>query len=211
MFTRMPSFPPVVDGDLDTGSFLSAADGVRSFVHILGPTLFSPVTSDIGGNIEKIRLILAADPAKYATLRSIIDSEKDEPGFRIGTDACLWLTRAFDFIALFLRLWVSDYESGQRNEDISSYFKNAYDISLKRHHNWFVQKVVFVVLSGCPSREQLLLALFSPDGQTVREDPVAREEEEQLFSAINEHVQRLQSNTDCLRSLFDAVNFDWKA
>ena len=212
LFTRIQRFPEPVDGDLNTESFLAAADGIRAFVHVLGPTLFSPVTSDIQGNIDKVTAILVKDKSKYATLSAIIDEEKGIAGFRIGTDALLWLSRAFDFIALFLTLWIQDYESGQRKEDLTGYFKNAYEITLKRYHNWLVTKIVFVVLSGAPGRDQLLSALFSSDDQTEeRINPVTASEEELLFKNISEHVHRLNGSIQCIRSMFDAVAFDWKA
>lgn len=203
-FARLPPFPHPVDGDLDTAAFLSAADGIRSFVHLLGPTLFLPVTQDIGGNVDKLTDILVRD--ECATLSSIVGHEKDVSGFRIGSDALLWLTRAFDFVSLFLTFWVQDYESGFREEDLTLYFKKAYELTLKRHHNWFVTKIVFVILSGAPSRSQLIAALFTTDASQL-----TAAHEELLFKEIGQHVATLKTNIECIRKHFDAVAFDWKA
>lgn len=211
LFSRLPSFPPVTDRDLDISLFLQAADGIRSFVHILGPTLFSPVTSDIQGNMDKISKIRESDADKYQTVKKIVEQERDVSGFRTGTDALLWLTRTLDFVSMFLTLWMQDHQSNQQKQDLTVYFKNAYDMTLKRYHNWLVQKVVFVVLSGAPSRDQLLHALFAPaDGQPDRTPAITEQDTEQLFQAIDRHVKMLNENVACLRSLFDDVQFDWK-
>jgi pleckstrin family protein A (phosphoinositide binding specific) protein 8 len=216
LFTRIPVFPDPIDGDIDTQSFLSAAAGVKTFVHALGPTLFSPVTSDIGGNIDKVTAILESDKEKYKTLSAIISSEKDMTGFRIGTDAILWLTRACEFISLFLTFWIQDHETGVHSVDLCAYFKNAYEVTLKKYHNWLVQKIVFVVLSGAPDRQQLMDTIFSlpgDDGHADGEDrkqQISKQEEDQLFDDIKHHVHKLQANMDCVRKMFDAVGFDWK-
>ena len=185
--------------------FLNASDGVRNFLASLGPTLFSPVTSDIKGNIDKLNNFVENNP-ECLTLGQMLQKEKNLCGDslkgKIASDALLWLTRALDFVLLFLTLWIQDQESGVKSDDLSNYFRTAYEMTLKSYHSWIVQKVVNVIMAATPSRTDILSCLTKNADQGLSE--------EEIFQDLTLHVKLLRSNIDSVRKLFDEVNYPWK-
>lgn len=237
MFITFPDLSSSqIPEDPDAKQFLTASEGVRQFLSQLGRKLFSPITSDIKGNIDKIDNILQQD-SQLKTLGDILRKEESLTHVnKVGTDALLWLTRALDFVLLFLTFWLQDYQSNAKKEDLTRYFRCAYDSTLKPYHNWFVKKIVDLILAAAPTREQLLTALLvsSPNdtncedgGEGEEQQPKStnnnrKEEspkkladsreldEEQLFRELEQHVNLLRINIDCVRKLFDSVSFNWR-
>ena len=191
--------------DPSVKEFLGASDGVRSFLSSLGPTLFSPVTSDIKGNIDKLNNFFQNNP-ECLTLGQILQKEKnlygDSLDGKVASDALLWLSRGLDFVLLFLTLWIQDQASGVKSDDLSNYFRTAYEMTLKPYHSWIVQKVVNVIMAATPSREDILSCLTKDADQTLSE--------EDIFQDLTLHVKLLRCNIDSVRKLFDEVKYPWK-
>jgi hypothetical protein len=202
---------PEEHSDPNVKEFLAASDEVRAFLSKLGPTLFSMVTNDIKGNIDKLIDYLEKNP-DCTTLGDVLRKEKLTFGDslnikeKFATDAILWLTRALDFVLLFLSLWIQDNSSGVKADDLSKYFQTSYEMTLKPHHSWIVQKVVNVILSAAPTRTAILSSLKGSD-ESSPENSITDEE---VFSDLEIHVRLLRANIDSVRSLYESVQYPWK-
>ncbi|KAI1309018.1 Glycolipid transfer protein [Halotydeus destructor] len=204
-FSACAQFPDVEDGNLvPTEQFLEASRSIVKFVEFLG-AVFSPVKSDINGNIGKLSKLQSENPESFAYLNNILDFEaKGSEGDQVspvGTDALLWLKRAIEYIKIFLTLFVQDFDSKQNSSDLSSYFGFAYEATLKKHHNWFVQKIFSVCLHAAPGRSQLLKLLSSSE-------PV---DEQVVFDGIKAYLTKLEKNIEAVHAMFDKVGFNYKS
>lgn len=125
-------------------------------------------------------------------------SELPADEFHIGCDALLWLNRALTYNQLFLTYFAQEYEKctklSELPEDISKLFTTAYDLTLKKHHNWFVQKIFNVCLMAAPSRSQLLVLL----GLTDLSD---EEIQSILVNSITDYLKSLKANTESISIL----------
>lgn len=194
-------FPSADSHSIQTIEFLNAAKSVVKFVELLGKA-FIPVRHDMNGNIDKLNKIYETDRQKFKYLDLILKDEsqrlaKDE--FHIGTDALIWLTRALNYNLIFLSLFLSDFEEEKRSEDLSGYFAEAYDQSLKKYHNWFVQQICSLCLLSAPNRSSLLKYLSN-------KEPI---DEHLLFGAIKRYISCLRSNIETINKTFSDLQIDY--
>lgn len=178
-FAQCIQFAPVDNELIATEPFLNASRDIVRFVEFLG-TVFSPVKSDINGNITKLTAFVDEDRNKFQYLHQIVESEREliaASEFAIGTDALLWLSRAIEYIKVFLTQFTQDYKlrllhrnnqtanaTKIKERDVSELFQLAYEATLKKYHGWFVQKIFSACLYAAPSRSQLLKLLSSTKG-----------------------------------------------
>ena len=141
----------ITAGGLDTVAFLNAAEVLvvllgneNLIVDSLGAA-FSPVKSDISGNISKLRKKFAKNPDAYKTLQMIVIAEKQEKD-KEGTDALLWLKRALQFTFLALK------NNRASTEELSVSFSQAYKETLSKHHSFMVKPIFSLAMNACPSR-----------------------------------------------------------
>ncbi|KAI9763126.1 MAG: hypothetical protein M1840_000891 [Geoglossum simile] len=132
------------DGGISTNDFLEAAKSLTTLFDILGSVAFSPVKTDMLGNVEKIR--------KYQT--TLGGSEQSESlqslvgkGNKDAVEGLLWLVRGLNFTANALRLNIAN-----DTEELSASFRKAYTGTLKPHHNIVVRTLFNVAMSATPSR-----------------------------------------------------------
>lgn len=90
-------------------------------------TAFSPVRSDIQGNITKIQARYDQAPEKSKTLQSLVLAERAEKQ-KTATEALLWLKRGLEFTSLALRLNIDS-----PNEELSASFTKAYGQTLSKY------------------------------------------------------------------------------
>ncbi|EUC59183.1 glycolipid transfer protein HET-c2, partial [Rhizoctonia solani AG-3 Rhs1AP] len=83
---------PVTDEGVDTASFLDASDGVVELFNHFNSAAFTPVQSDIKGNIAKVRARLESHPTESVTLEKLIVNEKSEKK-QTATEGLMWLLR----------------------------------------------------------------------------------------------------------------------
>jgi L-serine deaminase len=101
-----PSFSEVpidAENNISTQEFLDAAEGLTKIFDLMGSAAFSPVQSDITGNVKKLRTRYDADTANLGTIQKIVKADYDEAPKNAKTgrpdkapsasDALLWLTR----------------------------------------------------------------------------------------------------------------------
>lgn len=119
---------------------------------------------------------------------------------REGTDALLWLNRALVYNQIFLSLFIGDYEKAKENEqlpeDISCHFKTAYELTLKKHHGWLVQKIFYLCMMAVPSRKSMVDFLgysklnLEPD-----------EMQKLMTTNIQDYLKLLKQNTEAVSIL----------
>jgi len=154
-------FPPVTeawkkaqvkDGDVPCTAFLEAAEAFIPLFDRLG-TVFSPVKSDVGGNVTKLKAAHAKNPT--ASLNKLILDEvaagktKDKTSASI---ALLWFKRAMQFIFSMLK-------KVSAGEDANKAAKSAYDETLSHYHGFLVKKSFQVALMAAPGSDSMLKAL----------------------------------------------------
>ncbi|CAI9602540.1 unnamed protein product, partial [Staurois parvus] len=142
------------------------------FSDCLGSAIFSPIKSDITGNITKIRIVYESNPTKFKTLQLILEGEKEMHGPqwpKVGaTLALMWLKRGLRFIQVLLQS-ICDGEKDEQNPNlIKVNVTKAYEIALKKYHGWLVQKLFQTALLAAPYKDDFLKALSK--GQTVKEE-----------------------------------------
>eukprot|EP00117_Sycon_ciliatum_P017554 scpid76336/ scgid16503/ Pleckstrin homology domain-containing family A member 8; Phosphatidylinositol-four-phosphate adapter protein 2; Serologically defined breast cancer antigen NY-BR-86 len=144
------------DGAIETEPFLNAAAEVIPFFDVLGSTAFSPVKSDISGNISKLRKKYEENREAHHTLQMIVDREIEAKTTKVSnsaTDALLWLKRALEFILVFLQKVI------EGEQDLTKAANAAYAASLKRYHGWIVSGIFSLAMKAVPYREDFIKAL----------------------------------------------------
>jgi len=191
---------PINNQSISTDQFLKASQGAVEFVSLCG-RVFSPVRCDISGNIEKLTTIYSSEPASYLTLDSIVKSGP------VGADALLWLTRALDYIYHFLFLFLQDFEEGTKSKNLSSFFESAYESTLKKHHNWFIQKIFQVCLLAVLDRDNFLLLLSNRPLLTTNE--LITQTEEAIFADIKTYISGLKQNLEVIQQIFKQADIEY--
>ncbi|XP_020485449.1 glycolipid transfer protein [Labrus bergylta] len=167
---QFKELPP--DKSIDTKLFLETVAHLPTFFDCLGSKVFSPIKSDISGNITKIRGIYLKDPTKYVTLQSILEAEREAHAAewpKVGaTLALMWLKRGLRFIQIMLQS-LADGEKDENNPNlIKVNVTKAYEQALKKYHGWMVQKLFSAALNAAPYRSNFLKSLSK--GEEVKED-----------------------------------------
>jgi len=185
--------PPGDDGDIVVAEFLHSCAGIVEFVTFLG-TAFLPVKNDIHGNVVKITRFYEIDPVKYATVKKILDSESAESPGKMGTatDALLWLKRALEYICVFLESFVADYRSGQPSDTLVAVGQQAYEKTLKQHHNMINRGLFAVIIHATPWRKDFLQTMALGKSDT----------DEQCISDLERYLPALKANVNALMNLY---------
>ncbi|XP_037122692.1 glycolipid transfer protein-like [Syngnathus acus] len=162
--------PP--DNSVNTKLFLETVSHLPSFFDCLGSKVFSPIKSDINGNITKIKEVYIKDPQRYVTLQQILEAERQDLGAEWpkagATLALMWLKRGLRFIQVLLQSLVDGEQDMNQPNLIRINITKAYEQALKQYHGWFVQKIFTTALYAAPYRSDLLKALSK--GEDVKEE-----------------------------------------
>lgn len=134
------------DNAIPTKEFLEAAEALTTLFDVLGSVAFTPVKSDMLGNIKKIRDRQATAPFLSESLQSLVKGELST-GKHVATEGLLWLVRGLDFTARALRL-----NTRSHNEELSASFRTSYAETLKPHHSFLVKPIFSAAMSACPYR-----------------------------------------------------------
>lgn len=194
-FKQLPA-----DKQIDTAGFLNSVSHLPSFFDCLGCAVFSPIKSDITGNITKIRNVYETNPTKFKTLQQILEGEKEMHGPewpKVGaTLALMWLKRGLRFIQALLQS-ISDGERDEKNPNlIKVNALKAYDISLKKYHGWVVQKLFQTALIAAPYRDDFLKALSK--GKNVKE--------EECIEKIRQFLVNYTATVDAIYLMYTKMN-----
>ncbi|KAI8904704.1 glycolipid transfer protein domain-containing protein [Gorgonomyces haynaldii] len=132
--------------NINTVEFLEATEQLVKLLGELG-TAFTPVKSDIQGNVDKIRARYQQVPDKSQTLQELIQAEQQEKKSTAIT-SLLWLKRALEFTSLSLRRSVDNPQ-----EELSTSFNTAYKSTLSQYHSFLIRPVFSMAMSACPTRK----------------------------------------------------------
>ncbi|KAI2614226.1 het-c [Hypoxylon fragiforme] len=135
------------DNAISTTEFLEAAESLTTMFDILGSVAFSPVKSDMLGNVKKIRERQLAAPADSETLQALVINELKTKK-HVATEGLLWLTRGLEFTCIAL-----SQNLAQESEELSASFRNAYGSTLKPHHGMLIKPVFSAAMGACPYRK----------------------------------------------------------
>ncbi|KAI1099666.1 het-c [Jackrogersella minutella] len=135
------------DNAISTTEFLEAAESLTTMFDVLGSVAFSPVKSDMLGNVKKIRERQLTAPAESETLQALVINELKTKK-HVATEGLLWLTRGLEFTCIALSQNIA-----QEAEELSTSFRNAYGSTLKPHHGILIKPVFSAAMSACPYRK----------------------------------------------------------
>ena len=130
---------------------------------VLGSAAFTPVKSDMGGNIKKIRDRQLAAPLDGENLQDLVRNELKNKK-HVATEGLLWLTRGLDFTAQSLRQNLS-----KQDEELSASFRSAYGNTLKPHHSFIVKPIFSAAMSATPYRKDFY-AKLGDDQERVQKE-----------------------------------------
>jgi len=155
-------FPHLEDGLIPTEQFLSACQGVADFVGFLGKA-YSPVKSDISGNVNKVRTKYEANKEDMKYVQNLVNVDLAEHNGQMGiaSEGLLWLKRGLEFMLELLKLLVREYNAvdRQKSENMAPILREAYEKTLKSHHNFVSKQLFKLVIHAAPYRKDLLKAL----------------------------------------------------
>ncbi|XP_045490972.1 glycolipid transfer protein [Colias croceus] len=156
-FEDLNYFPPIQNGRINLMEFVKASSDLVSIVDSLGK-IFSPVKNDMQGNIDKIKNSFTHD--ENSCLFELIMKEKSKGGCT-GAEATLWLNRALLFFELTFDGILQGLKSEVKSDDINmkAIFSSAYEGSVKKYHNWIVQRLFSVICKMSPTFPQIIASL----------------------------------------------------
>ncbi|KAF4587528.1 HET-C2-like protein [Ophiocordyceps camponoti-floridani] len=156
-----------IDADKDkaiaTTPFLEAAESLTTIFDVLGSVAFSPVKSDMMGNIKKVRDRQLAAPAESENVQDLCRNEIKEKK-HTATEGLLWLIRGLDFTCIALSQNLS-----KPSEELADSFRGAYGETLKPHHSFIVKPLFSAAMSACPYRKDFYSKLGT-DQTKVNDD-----------------------------------------
>ncbi|KAF9893176.1 hypothetical protein FE257_012591 [Aspergillus nanangensis] len=178
-FTDVPVDAANENG-IATTEFLEAAESLVSLFDILGSAAFSPVKSDLNGNIKKVRERQLAAPAESETLQVLVvnDLKNKKP---IAAGGLLWLVRGLDFTAQSLRHNIDNSAS-----ELSESFRSAYGNTLKPHHSFVIKPIFSAAMSATPYRKDFYGKLG--------------DDNEKVAAALEREVAALEERVNILKS-----------
>ncbi|KAI9756538.1 MAG: hypothetical protein M4579_003797 [Chaenotheca gracillima] len=141
------------DNAIKTADFLDAAESLTTLFDVLGSVAFTPVKSDILGNIKKIRERQLAAPGESEDLQALVINELKTKK-HVASEGLLWLVRGLDFTAQALRHNVSS-----STDELSVSFRSAYGATLKPHHSFMVKPIFSAAMSATPYRKDFYAKL----------------------------------------------------
>ncbi|RDL30839.1 Glycolipid transfer protein [Venustampulla echinocandica] len=147
------------DNAISTTEFLEAAESLTTLFDVLGSVAFTPVKSDMLGNVKKIRDRQLAAPAESANLQDLVKNELKTKK-HTATEGLVWLVRGLEFTSIALT-----ENLGNSSEELSASFRSAYGNTLKPHHSFMVKPIFSAAMSACPYRKDFYIKLGDDDAK----------------------------------------------
>ncbi|KAL3427195.1 Pleckstrin-like protein [Phlyctema vagabunda] len=141
------------DNAISTTEFLEAAEALTTLFDVLGSVAFTPVKTDMLGNIKKIRDRQLAAPAESQTLQELVINELKTKK-HTATEGLVWLVRGLEFTCIALSQNIANV-----SEELATSFRNAYGNTLKPHHSFMVKPLFSAAMSACPYRKDFYIKL----------------------------------------------------
>ncbi|KAM0273975.1 hypothetical protein ACHAQH_008067 [Verticillium albo-atrum] len=144
-----------------TAEFLEATEALTTIFDVLGSVAFSPVKTDMLGNVKKIRDRLLAAPAESLDLQSLVRAEIATKK-HVAAEGLLWLTRGLEFTSIALSKNVAN-----SSEELADSFRAAYSTTLKPHHSFIVKPIFSAAMSATPYRKDFYAKLGSDEAKVA--------------------------------------------
>ncbi|XP_067930123.1 glycolipid transfer protein-like [Watersipora subatra] len=174
---------------------LDAATEILPFFDIFG-AFIKVCKNDFEGNINKLKRKSAATP-NAKTFRQLLQYELDNKLEKKTDSACivtLWFKRGLQFIIAMLEGFIQS-DNGLLTQDL---VRKAYEASLKRYHNWIVQKSVTLAAKLAPEMSIVISKLcYGKEGL-----------QEQLKDDQRVYLERLKPVTIHLHNLLIDLGLD---
>jgi hypothetical protein len=152
---------------------------------VLGSVAFTPVKTDMLGNVKKIRDRQLVAPGESQSLQELVLNELKTKK-HTATEGLVWLVRYFPlppflpFLPLLtpqLTLYsgldftciAMQQNLGNPTEELSQSFRNAYGATLKPHHSFVVKPVFSMAMSACPYRKDFYSKLGDDIDKVIAE------------------------------------------
>ncbi|KAK4215340.1 HET-C2 [Rhypophila decipiens] len=142
---------------IGTEEFLDAAESLVTIFDALGSVAFSPVKSDMLGNVKKIRERFLAAPVDSQTVQDLVRNELKAKSHK-ATEGLVWLVRGLEFTCKGLAANVSN-----SSEELADSFRSAYAVTLKPHHGFLIKPIFSAAMSACPYRKDFYAKLGPED------------------------------------------------
>ncbi|KAH8651027.1 HET-C2 protein [Xylariales sp. PMI_506] len=175
------------DNAISTTEFLDAAESLTTIFDALGSVAFSPVKSDLNGNIKKLRERQLAAPAESETVQALVLNELKTKK-HTATEGLLWLTRGLEFTCIGLQRNVTN-----GSEELADSFRTAYGSTLKPHHSFLVKPVFSAAMSACPYRKDFYTKLGDDTAKVQAELTPYLESLEKIVNILKEFLARKEA------------------
>ncbi|KAL8830383.1 MAG: hypothetical protein Q9191_001460 [Dirinaria sp. TL-2023a] len=208
MDTRTPAYPPggtwfdtlkksfinvpidaTNNNAIPTSDFLEAAESLSTLFDVLGSVAFTPVKSDMLGNIKKVRDRQLAAPVDSESLQMLVVNELKTKK-HTAAEGLLWLVRGLDFTAQALR-----HNTSNASSELSESFRAAYTNTLKPHHSFLVKPIFSAAMSATPYKKDFYAKLA--------EDPAKGQE------AMNSWLHALERQVTILKQFQATKEAKW--
>ncbi|GJN67124.1 hypothetical protein PLIIFM63780_004597 [Purpureocillium lilacinum] len=183
------------DNAIATTQFLDAAESLTTIFDALGSVAFSPVKSDMLGNVkapsilQKLRDRQLAAPAESENIQDLCRNELKTKK-HTATEGLLWLVRGLEFTCIAL-----SQNLAKQAEELADSFRGAYGQTLKPHHSFLVKPIFSAAMSACPYRKDFYAKLGS--------DPAKVQEELRVYLASLEKIVGI------LKGFLDSKEAKW--
>ncbi|KAG8625740.1 hypothetical protein KVT40_006141 [Elsinoe batatas] len=174
---------------ISTDEFLEAAESLTTLFDVLGSAAFTPVKSDMGGNIKKLKDRKLAAPLDSENLQDLVRNELKTKK-HTATEGLLWLTRGLDFTAQSLRQNLS-----KPSEELSASFRAAYSNTLKPHHSFIIKPIFSAAMSATPYRKDFYKKLGDDETRVNKE--------------LGEWLEGLEKNVKILNEFLASKEAKW--
>lgn len=169
---------------------------------LLGSVAFTPVKSDMLGNVKKIRDRQLAAPLMSTTLQSLVKAELAQKT-HTATEGLLWLNRGLDFTAQALRADLTSNAGVHASEakpkaELAASFRESYRKTLAPHHSFLVKPVFSAAMSATPYRKDFYAKLVGPGV-----DP------ESIKDKLEEWLNALETQVAILKAFMASKDAKW--
>ncbi|KAE8338960.1 hypothetical protein BDV24DRAFT_136849 [Aspergillus arachidicola] len=189
--------PVGADNSISTTEFLEASESLTTLFDVLGSVAFTPVKNDLLGNVKKLRDRQLAAPAESETVQSLSVNELKTKK-HTASEGLLWLVRGLDFTAQALRRHID-----KTGEELASSFRDAYGVTLSKHHNFFVKKIFSVAVGAAPNNKNFYKSLASSA------DDVSAETEAKIQEQLTREVKALENIVSILQKFQEQPDAKW--
>ncbi|KAI9248080.1 glycolipid transfer protein domain-containing protein [Sporodiniella umbellata] len=146
---------------VNTEQFLEATTSLVNMFDLFGSSAFLVVQNDMKNNVQKINTRYQQDTLENETLEKLMANEASLKT-RPATEAVLWLKRGLEFTGQSLMHSLLHPE-----DELTVSFMQAYDVTLRPYHSFFVRPLFNLAMNACPWRKDFYENIGVTDKESV--------------------------------------------